>query len=271
MNKPFLDRIFESHQGCSDCPSMKEVSVFFDDLLGVLFPNFLSHPIKDKEELKLRFDQLRFVLSKLINKGLDNRNEVVAIFFDKLPVVYDKLQDDINALFQGDPAARDREEVVRCYPGFFAIAAYRIAHELYELQVPILPRSITEYAHSLTGIDIHPGAKIGHRFFIDHGTGVVIGETTIIGDDVKVYQGVTLGALSVDKALTNIKRHPTIGNRVIIYSGATILGGKTVIEDDAVIGGNVWLTTGVSKGSKVYYQGSDSYQEMPKDKVSVDK
>ena len=154
----------------------------------------------------------------------------------------------------GDPAAKSHAEVIRTYPGFFAIVAYRIAHELESLSVGIIPRIITEYAHSQTGIDIHPGAEIGRYFCIDHGTGVVIGETCNIGDYVKIYQGVTLGALSVAKEDADKKRHPTLEDRVVIYAGATILGGETVIGENSVVGGNVWLTKSIKPNSKVYYQ-----------------
>lgn len=165
---------------------------------------------------------------------------------DLLPEILDVLKTDLTAAYQGDPAAVSIDEVVLTYPAFKAIGTYRIAHELYRMQVPLLPRMLTEYAHALTGIDIHPGASIGRYFFIDHGTGVVIGETTTIGDHVKLYQNVTLGAKSfavnADGSLTKgIKRHPDIGNHVVIYAGATILGGETVVGDRCVIGGNVWL------------------------------
>jgi serine O-acetyltransferase len=157
-------------------------------------------------------------------------------------------------MYEGDPAAKSKSEVVRTYPGFYAIAAYRLAHELYRLGVQDIPRVITEHAHSKTGIDIHPAAKIGEHFCIDHGTGIVIGETTIIGNHVKIYQGVTLGALSVDKHDAETKRHPTIEDHVVIYAAATILGGETIIGHDSVIGGNVWLTQSVPAYSKIYYQ-----------------
>ena len=157
-------------------------------------------------------------------------------------------------MYSGDPAAKSINEVVQTYPGFYAIAAFRIANELHRLGSVGIPRVITEHAHSKTGIDIHPGAKIGAHFCIDHGTGVVIGETTVIGNHVKIYQGVTLGALSVDKSDAERKRHPTIEDNVVIYAGATILGGETVIGHDSVIGGNVWLTRSVPPHSKIYYQ-----------------
>ena len=165
-----------------------------------------------------------------------------------------KLEEDLQAVLEYDPAAKSRAEVLVSYPGFFAITIYRIAHELWLQKVPLLPRLLTEYVHSKTGIDIHPGAVIGDRFFIDHGTGIVIGETAAIGNDVKMYQGVTLGALSVHKADAAVKRHPTIGNDVTIYANATILGGTTHIGDGSVIGGNVWLTHSVPSGSMVYHK-----------------
>jgi serine O-acetyltransferase len=173
--------------------------------------------------------------------------KIVASLFDRVPAVRAMLASDVQAAFEGDPAAHNTDETIFCYPGLFAIMVQRLAHELYKLQTPLLPRIMTEYAHSLTGIDIHPGAKLGRSFFIDHGTGVVIGETTEIGDNVKIYQGVTLGALApaFGQALRGHKRHPTIQNNVTIYSGATILGGDTVIGEGSVIGGNVFITSSV--------------------------
>ncbi|MXN89837.1 serine acetyltransferase [Flavobacterium sp. Sd200] len=173
---------------------------------------------------------------------------------NKSVVLHKKLEDDLKAIFEFDPAAKSRSEVLVSYPGFFAITVYRIAHELWINNVPVLPRMLSEYVHGKTGIDIHPGATIGERFFIDHGTGIVVGETSVIGNDVKMYQGVTLGALSVSKAEAEIKRHPTIGNDVTIYANATILGGKTAIGDGCVIGGNVWITNSVPENSLVYHK-----------------
>ena len=181
----------------------------------------------------------------------------VQTFLASLPEVMRLLQTDIDAAYLGDPAAKNRLEVMLAYPAFEAISIYRLAHALLETGVPLLPRIMTEYAHQRTGIDIHPGATIGEGFFIDHGTGVVIGETCVIGSGVKLYQGVTLGAKSFEldddgNPVKGIKRHPDIGNRVIIYAGATILGGDTHIGDGSIIGGNVWLTHSVPPGSKVY-------------------
>jgi serine O-acetyltransferase len=179
--------------------------------------------------------------------------EIVATFLDRLPAVRDILATDVQAAFDGDPAAQSTDETIFCYPGVLAISVQRMAHEFYKLNVPLLPRIMTEYAHSLTGIDIHPGARLGESFLIDHGTGVVIGETTEIGRNVKVYQGVTLGALAPDygQQLRGQKRHPTIEDDVTIYAGATILGGDTVIGHGAVIGGNVFITRSVPPLNRV--------------------
>ena len=174
-------------------------------------------------------------------------------FFSRLPSIYYLLNTDIQAIHLGDPAAHTPFEVIRAYPGFYGLCFYRIAHVLHQLEVPLLPRILTEFAHSKTGIDIHPAAQIGEYFMIDHGTGIVIGETSIIGKNVKMYQGVTLGALSISKSMALQKRHPTIEDDVVIYSGATILGGDTLIGAGSVIGGNVWLTQSVPRGSLVYH------------------
>src|SRR5436189_527655 len=173
--------------------------------------------------------------------------EIVATVFERIPQLREVLATDVQAAFDGDPAAQSTDETIFCYPGLFAITVQRLAHEFYKTHVPLLPRIMTEYAHSLTGIDIHPGAKLGPRFFIDHGTGVVVGETTEIGTNVKLYQGVTLGALApaYGQALRGQKRHPTIEDDVTIYAGATILGGETIIGKGAVIGGNVFITARV--------------------------
>ena len=187
--------------------------------------------------------------------------ETVSVFFDRLPGAAQLLREDVAAAYDGDPAAKSEREIMCAYPSFEALTLFRPAHILYELGVPLIPRMMTEYAHRITGIDIHPGATIGRRFFIDHGTGVVIGETCVIGDNVKLYQGVTLGAKSFatdEKGLPvkGIKRHPNIGNNVVIYAGATILGGNTTVGDGAVIGGNVWLTHSVPPGVTVTCTGA---------------
>ncbi len=171
-----------------------------------------------------------------------------------LTSIFRSLSEDADAILAGDPAAQDRTEVISTYPGFFALAVHRIAHQLCGFSVPLLPRILSEIAHRKTGIEIHPGARIGRRFCIDHGTGVVIGETVEIGDDVKMYQGVTLGALSVAKSMARTKRHPTIRDRVVIYAGASILGGDTVIGEDSIIGGNTWIVKSLPAGSREYYR-----------------
>ena len=174
-------------------------------------------------------------------------------FLEKIPKIREYIDTDIQAAFDGDPAAYNKDEIICTYPGLYAIFSYRIAHELFLLGVPLIPRVMTEHAHSITGIDIHPGTTIGKYFFIDHGTGIVIGETTVIGDNVKIYQGVTLGALSTrgGQKLKNVRRHPTISDNVTIYSGASILGGETVVGKNVVVGGNAFITTSIPEGARV--------------------
>jgi serine O-acetyltransferase len=256
MNKDFLRKLFLSHQECTLCPSPTEVSEFYVQLLSSLFADFRQLSSLSEEQFFQFMDDLKKKLERLIkyDSGSQDPSLLATRFFDALPALVDSLNEDVTAMFEGDPAAKSRAEVIRTYPGFYAIAAYRVAHLLYKLGANGLTRIITEHAHSRTGIDIHPAAKIGTHFCIDHGTGIVIGETTVIGNHVKIYQGVTLGALSVNKEDAERKRHPTIGDRVIIYAGATILGGETVVGHDSVIGGNVWLTRSVPPESKIYYQ-----------------
>ena len=233
-------------------------SRFLDTALGLLFPHLADSVNCSIAGLEAEIDGLELEARVLLSLLPDlSRNDVVDVarrFMNELPDVYQKLSLDAEALFRGDPAAESLDEVIVAYPGFYAVAVYRIAHILYELQVPLIPRLLGEQAHKRTGIDIHPGAKVGESFFIDHGTGVVIGETCVIGSNVKIYQGVTLGALQVSRNLRNKKRHPTIGDNVVIYAGATILGGATTVGDDSVVGGNVWLTESVPAGSVVYHK-----------------
>ena len=193
---------------------------------------------------------------RTVDPTLSDPEETAYSYLEELPEIKRILQTDIRAAYEGDPAARNYEEVMLSYPAFEAISIFRLAHLLFERNIPLLPRMMTEHAHRLTGVDIHPGATIGSHFFIDHATGVVIGETTTIGDHVKLYQGVTLGARSFDldddgNPVKGVKRHPDIGSNVVIYAGATILGGDTVIGDGCVIGGNVWLTHSVEPGRQV--------------------
>lgn len=258
MEQKFIQKIYHTHQEYTKIPAKSAIIDFFNDLLGVLFPDFSSHPAKSEQQLTSLLEQLQNELKRILSNNISlqgtNKDDIVEAFFSALPTLYARLEKDIDAMYKGDPAASDHSEIIRSYPGFYAIASYRLAHELALLGVKNIPRIITENAHSKTGIDIHPSAIIGEHFCIDHGTGIVIGETTIIGRYVKIYQGVTLGALSVDKKDAKVKRHPTIEDQVVIYAGATILGGKTRIGKESVIGGNVWLTKSVPAGSRVYYQ-----------------
>ncbi len=258
MDQTFVRKIYQSHQACPTCPSPTEVADFFVDLLGSLFADFTQLTFPSEKAFEQHLLDLKGRLEKILqynpNKGNNDAKEISREFFNQLPELYDAIEDDVRAMYEGDPAARTRSEVIRTYPGFYAISAYRVASVLHRYGVQEVPRIITEHAHSRTGIDIHPGARIGHHFCIDHGTGVVIGETTVIGDNVKIYQGVTLGALSVNKQDAERKRHPTLEDDVVVYAGATILGGDTVIGRGSVIGGNVWLTRSVPPNSKIYYQ-----------------
>lgn len=260
MDKRFLLDLYASHARCPDCPGPEAVSNFFIELLGTLFPDFSKKVFGTPEELELHMKELKMQLGQMLFKSSPedplNGEQVATHFFDKLPDIHKKLSQDAVAMYEGDPAAKSLNEVIRSYPGFYAISAYRIAHALHQLKVRVIPRTITEHAHSRTGIDIHPGAEIGDFFCIDHGTGIVIGETTVIGNGVKMYQGVTLGALSISKQDAEKKRHPTVEDNVTIYAGATILGGETIVGHDSIIGGNVWITRSVPPFTKIYYKTS---------------
>jgi serine O-acetyltransferase len=214
----------------------------------------LSTTKEIESQLVLLERDLKLLLLQLLKDTQLNVEDIVTRFMQTLPGIHDKLWLDAEAITSGDPAAESVDEVILAYPGFTAIAIYRIAHEFYMMRVPIFSRVLTEYAHQITGIDIHPGAQIGTSFAIDHGTGIVVGESTIIGDNVKMYQGVTLGALSVDKKYAKSKRHPTIEDNVVIYAQAIILGGETIVGHHSVIGGNVWLTESVPPFSSVYQE-----------------
>lgn len=224
--------------------------------MRILFPQVPKVKQGDRAFLEAELRQSSAVLAALFSElGNGDPEGAADKFHDELPHLKELALSDLEAIFMGDPAARSKEEIVLTYPGFTAILVYRIAHYFYEqgtVGFHLLSRIFSEYAHQITGIDIHAGAKIGRSFCIDHGTGVVIGETAVIGERVKIYQGVTLGALSVRKELSNIKRHPTVEDDVVIYSNTTILGGETVVGKGSIIGGNVWLTQSVAAGSKVY-------------------
>jgi serine O-acetyltransferase len=219
-------------------------------LFCTLFDTNVSVP-DHIEKLEKSFNEIKDIAHRYY--VFDCRN-IWNDFLDGLPGILQKLNNDAASIEQNDPASNSIDEVYMGYPGFFAIAVYRLSNLFFTLQMPLIPRLMSEYAHSLTGVDIHPGARIGTPFFIDHGTGVVIGETSIIKNNVKVYQGVTLGALQVSKDLKNVKRHPTVEDNVTIYAGATILGGETVIGKNCVVGGNVWITESIPENSIVYHQ-----------------
>lgn len=258
MDKEFIKKIADGNLSKEPYPSVQGTAEFVDHLLALLFPNEKKQSYSQTAQLKASFEQNRSKLGELLrfqkNTDSTHLDKLLDEFYYSLPKLYDVMTDDAKAIESGDPAACSLQEVIFTYPGFYAVAVYRIAHKLHQLGIPCIPRILTEHAHGKTGIDIHPAAEIGHKFCIDHGTGVVIGETSNIGDEVKIYQGVTLGALSVSKKMAKEKRHPTIGDRVVIYAGATILGGKCAIGHDSVIGGNVWLTESVAPHSRVYHE-----------------
>lgn len=247
-----------------------KVNDFIEEMKKIIFPGYFESINDDYEKYlniltKKMHQRIRDICSIYLK---ENNNEIldklIVDFDNKFKVVVSTIKTDLEVFMESDPAATSKDEIITCYPGFFAIWVYRIAHIFEELKIPLFPRVMSEYAHSKTGIDIHPKTVIGEAFFIDHGTGIVIGETTIIGSNVKIYQGVTLGAssLSSGKNLKGIKRHPTIGNNVTIYANATILGGDVVIGDRCIIGSNVTITTSIEKNSVV--KNIDSGLEIKK-------
>ncbi len=287
--KPNLERavdgILESYRDLGginhlegpNLPSQQSVARIVEDLESLVFPGFRAEENLDLAGLRwaigAKVASVYRALSAEVERSLrytcrvvkdcarheDCRGEAEELVHEllcRIPDIRRRVSRDVDAANRGDPAARSSEEVILAYPGVEAIMVHRIAHELWVREVAMIPRMMSEYLHGKTGIDIHPGAAIGDSFFIDHGTGVVIGETTVIGADVKLYQGVTLGALSVQKELANRKRHPTLEDGVTVYAGATILGGDTVIGKGSVIGGNVWLTASVPPGSRIYHTPS---------------
>ena len=266
------ERILSCRHACPP-PDRREVVRIIKDFQALLFPMCFRRDVPemtDEALLERGLDRLENQLCVALCFGEQNPEDAAkaaekmsSAFAGRLAEIKRLLLNDIEALYEGDPAARSREQVMISYPGFYAISIYRMAHELFLLEAPLIPRIMTEFAHEKTGIDIHPGATVGEYFFIDHGTGIVIGETTVIGDRVKLYQGVTLGAKSFEldgngNPVKGIKRHPNIGNRVVIYANATILGGDTTIGDDCVIGGNTWLTHSVPAGSTIAYTAAEN-------------
>jgi serine O-acetyltransferase len=275
MDSTFTEELLKIRESRAvTLPVKAEVARFADDLLRLLFPHFSDETYYAAKEIDGAFQllkrNLKDILGPLQPKMNRTAEEAVELFSSRIPDIHRRLWLDAESIHSGDPAAESVDEVISAYPGFLAIAVYRIAHEFYELDVPVFPRILSEVAHQRTGIDVHPGATIGEQFFIDHGTGIVIGETSIIGNQVKLYQGVTLGALSVDKKLSASKRHPTIEDRVVIYSNATILGGNTVIGHDSVIGGNVWLTESVPPFSVVYHKSEVRVRDARADSSAYD-
>lgn len=266
-----------SHVDLQPLPSKDAITEITQMACRLLFPGYFSRARIDTVNLTYYYGQEAIAFYEALSEQVffalrhecrrvgaacftceEQAREIVINFMQELPRLRAVLADDVRAARDGDPAAKSYDEIIFSYPGLFAVIVHRIAHQLYAQNVPLVPRIMSEYAHSVTGIDIHPGATIGERFFIDHGTGVVIGETTVIGNRVRIYQGVTLGALSLSKSqvekLRTQKRHPTIEDDVIVYSGVTILGGETVIGAGSVIGGNVWITHSVPPGSRVFIE-----------------
>lgn len=254
----FLVEILNRHVGTQLFPATSDVKKLFTKIILTLFPEQARRQICTLDELQSAWESIENGLESLLHimadKLPDSPQIILAKYMARIPGIYQLLLTDVEAMVNGDPAATTDYEVIRTYPGFYALAFYRLAHGLHAEKVPLIPRILTEYAHSKTGIDIHPGATIGQYFFMDHGTGIVIGETCVIGEHVKIYQGVTLGALSVDKSMASQKRHPNIEDGVVIYAGATILGGDTVVGANSIIGGNVWLTRSVAPNTKIYHQ-----------------
>ena len=253
-------------------PDKTEVRDIVHNLFRIIYPGYFRERTfkiyNPKNSFAVTIEDIFYHLNKQVYLALDfckkrgtmtederqaESYRICKVFFDRLPSIREAIETDLLAAYDGDPAAGCFEEIILAYPGLMAVTVYRIAHELYLLQVPVLPRLMTEYAHSETGIDIQPGAAIGKYFFIDHGTGIVIGETAVIGNNVKIYQGVTIGALSTrgGQKLSGKKRHPTIGDNVTIYSGASILGGETLIGENSVIGGNTFITSSVPADTRV--------------------
>ncbi|MDO5615177.1 MAG: serine O-acetyltransferase EpsC [Cruoricaptor ignavus] len=271
MEKQFLEELHNGYCNRKYDLDKKKIEDFIDGFFRFIF--FLENQrCESKAEIENRVKQYKNEFQEILNSVLGDRSQNLIennYFFERFPEIYRLLKLDLKAILNNDPAAKSEEEITYAYPGFYAIAIYRFAHELHQQNIPLIPRIWTELAHSKTGIDIHPGAEIGKHFFIDHGTGIVIGETTNIGDFVKIYQGVTLGALSVSKDIADTKRHPTIENNVVIYANATILGGETVIGENSLIGGNVWITESVASNSVVFHKGQVTIKNKNPEKEPI--
>ena len=277
-------------------PDNEAVIDIVQKLLNILYPGYYREKnyrsYNDNSRISILIEDVVYNLTKQIaialrfrddyaqapaDKIKDTAEDIAVTFISRIPKIREYSDTDMEAFYQGDPAAYNKEEIVLCYPGLLAVTVNRLAHELFLLKVPLIPRIMTEYAHSRTGIDIHPGATIGKYFFMDHGTGIVVGETSVIGEHVKIYQGVTIGALSTKggQSLRGVKRHPTIEDNVTIYAGASILGGETVIGEGSVIGSNVFITSSVRPGTRmsvktqelvISHKDSDGKLEGPREK-----
>lgn len=252
-----ISKLYENYIEANKCIVKEDAGQWFEGIMNLIFPISKHIVFHNESDVKRYYKSLKDSLSDMLycNIGFDPEKVpvFVELFAEKIWPLKSALELDLEAILKGDPAAQSKDEIMRSYPGFTAIAAHRVAHALYREEVPVIPRLLSEYAHSLTGIDIHPGARIGHSFCIDHGTGIVIGETAEIGNHVKIYQGVTLGGLSVAKNQAGSKRHPSIEDDVVIYAGATILGGETRIGKGSIIGGNTFIVKSVAPNSKIYY------------------
>ncbi len=280
-----------NHIEGANLPSRQSIERIVEGLESLIFPGFRAEERLDLAGMRYAIGEKVVALSRALSSEVEKSiqytcrirkdcgrhedcrgeaEELVRNLLEGIPEIRRRVNRDVQAAFRGDPAAKSQEEVILSYPGVEAIMVYRIAHELWVRGIAMIPRMMGEYIHGKTGIDIHPGADIGDSFFIDHGTGVVIGETAVIGANVKLYQGVTLGALSVQKELANSKRHPTIEDDVTIYAGATILGGKTTVGRGSIIGGNVWLTESVAANSRIYHHPSQIRRARVDDPVAWD-
>ncbi len=268
----FYQKIAKQHQELAILPEKKLIHEFIDNLFAILFSN-TSKSFEFEETIKFKFNELEKQFDELVSNfsSKKDQKQQTKIFFNAIPHLHHTALSDAQTIFAKDPAAKSIEEVLYSYPGFFAISMYRFSNQLWKQNLRILARTLSEYAHIKTSIDIHPGAQIGNDFAIDHGTGVVIGETTIIGNNVQIYHGVTLGALTVKKEDAFTKRHPSIEDNVIIYANSTILGGQTIVGKDSIIGGNVCLTYSIPPNSVVYNKNeikiktlSKKLKEIPK-------
>ncbi|MFC1616683.1 serine O-acetyltransferase EpsC [Candidatus Margulisiibacteriota bacterium] len=259
-------------------PSRKSIEYILDQIIELLFPGFFERSVVDRATIKEVTEKKIADVSQLLSQEIfktfcwlcekspdctekedckNKADDITNSFFQSLTELRKCLKEDVDATYLGDPAAVSAAEIILAYPGFLAITIYRLAHYLHLQEVPLIPRLMTEIAHGKTGIDIHPGATIGKRFCIDHGTGVVIGETSEIGDNVKLYQGVTIGALSIPNRDAKGKRHPTLKDNVTVYARTTILGGETIIGENSIIGGNTWITSSIPPNSKIYFKNEN--------------